>query len=171
MSRFKKNGFYRMADMRSAHQIIPRLWLGDRNAAHDPSFLRTNKITVVFNCTKDIPFSKLVPRAYRIPVDDNLREEEINNMTRWSPEIVAKIIHEYNTGANILVHCFAGMQRSACAVAMTLIALYQQNTDSVIRYIRNKRPVAFFPVANFEKSIRTFDADIHRAMAAKNQGR
>jgi len=76
----------------------------------DASFLRDKGITCVFNCTKDLPFSPVVKRQYRVPVDDNLQPAELKNMERWSPEIVAKLLHEYNNGQTILVHCFAGKQ-------------------------------------------------------------
>jgi hypothetical protein len=57
----------------------------------DSEFLTKNKITVVFNCTKDLPFHPSVKRQYRVPVDDNLQEPEIRNMYIWAPEIVLKL--------------------------------------------------------------------------------
>lgn len=138
-----------------AQQIIPRLWLGNKTAASDPEFLRDKN--VVFNCTKEIPFSPTIPRKYRVPVDDNLAPAEIANMEAWGPEIVYKVIAEYNRGAHILIHCHAGMQRSAAVVAMVLIAMTGRSADDVMKNIRQKRPVAFFPVANFDAAIRGFE--------------
>ena len=103
--------------------IIPRLWLGNRVAAADADFLQKNNITVVFNCTIDLPFQQNVLRKYRLPVDDNLQATEIANMEQWAPEAVYKVLAEYNSGRNILIHCYAGMQRSAALMAMTLIVL------------------------------------------------
>ena len=140
-----------------ANMILPRLWLGNRNSALDDDFLQKNNITVIFNCTKDLPFSHFPTRKYRVPVDDNLQHHEIENMERWAPEIVYKVVSEYNQGRNVLIHCYAGVQRSAAVTAMTLIALSNKSTDEIISYIREKRPVAFFPMANFEKSIRGFE--------------
>jgi hypothetical protein len=143
-----------------AQEIVPRLWLGNRHAALDTTFLRNNKIDVVFNCTKDFPFSPLPTHQYRVPVDDNLEAAEINNMEAWGPEISYKIIAEYKRGAHILIHCHAGMQRSAAAMAMALIAMTGRPADDVMKYIRQKRPVAFFPGANFEKAIRGFERSL-----------
>lgn len=145
------------ASYQHAQEILPRLWLGNKHAALDDDFLRQNNINVVFNCTKDFPFSPRVLRKYRVPVDDNLQPVEIAHMEQWGPEISYKIIAEYNRGERILVHCHAGMQRSAAAVAMTLIAMTRASADDVMKFIRQKRPVAFFPVANFDKAIRGFE--------------
>ena len=148
-----------------AHLIVPRLWLGDREAALDVDFLKREGITTVFNCTKDFPFSPHIKRQYRVPVDDNLRKEELDNMHAWAPEIVTKVLREYNAGHTILIHCHAGKQRSAAVLAMTLIAKTHQSADAAMAYIQQRRPVAFFPQANFERSIRGFEGDLKKARA------
>jgi protein-tyrosine phosphatase len=101
-----------------------------------------------------------------VPVDDNLEPVEINNMRVWAPEIVYKVLREYRAGHTILVHCFAGMQRSAAVVAMTLIVLTKKSPDEIMAKIRELRPIAFFPAANFEKSIRNFDQDFKKELAS-----
>lgn len=141
----------------NANLVLPRLWLGNRPASQDVQWLRQNNITVVFNCTKDIPFAPIRANMYRVPVDDNLQADEIRNMALWSPEIIVKLMKEYNTGANILVHCHAGMQRSAAVVAMLLIAKHHCTTNEAIAYTKSRRPIAFQGAANFEKSIREFE--------------
>lgn len=143
--------------MENANEVIPRLWLGNVKSSVDEDFIRKNNITVVFNCTKNLPFSPMIPVKYRVPVDDNLEEEEIRNMALWSSEISYKMIHEYMNGKTILVHCMAGMQRSAASIAFMLIAYYKLNAVDAMKYIKEKRNVAFHPRANFEKSIEYFE--------------
>lgn len=144
-----------MMSKNDADLIIPGLWLGNRKASMDENFLKKNNIECVFNCTKDQPFHSQIKRRYRVPVDDNLRQEEIRNMELWSYEIVYKLTKEHKQG-NVLVHCHAGMQRSAAVVAMYLIANYNMKKENVIPFIREKRSIAFWPFANFEKSIQGF---------------
>ncbi len=144
-----------------AHEIIPRLWLGNAKASMDDDFIRRNNITVVFNCTKNLPFSPMIPVKYRIPVDDNLEEAEIRNMELWSGEIAYKILTEYTEGKTILVHCMAGMQRSAASVAFTLIALYKIRALDAMKRIKEIRRVAFHPRANFGRAIDYFDRKFH----------
>lgn len=145
----------------NANEIIPRLWLGNVRASQDDQFIKQNNIEVVFNCTKNLPFSPSIPYKYRIPLDDNLEEEEIRNMALWSNEIAFKIIAEYLSGKSILVHCMAGMQRSAASVAMFLIAFQKIRASDAIQFIKQKRPVAFFTQANFGPSIMYFDNKFH----------
>ena len=111
-----------MTDGPDAHEILPGLWLGNKYAALNNRWLKEQDITVVFNCTKDIPFSPIIKKQYRLPVDDNLKAEEIRNMTLWSHEAVYKVLAEYNKNQKVLVHCLAGVQRSATIVGMFLIA-------------------------------------------------
>jgi len=144
-----------------ADEVIPGLWLGSRRAAMDPEYMKERRIRAIFNCTKDIPFDTSIPRQYRVPVDDNLQAAEIRNLELWSYEIVYKISHEMRRaqtdGTAVLVHCAAGMQRSAASIAMYLIATKKMSTDEAIEFIRSKRGIAFRPMANFEKAIRGFE--------------
>jgi rhodanese-related sulfurtransferase len=151
--------------MQNANEIIPRVWLGNRFAAVNEEWLAEKNITVVFNCTKDLPYSPSIKRRYRIPVHDNLEADEINNMTKWSPEIAYKILREYNTGRNILIHCAAGMQRSAAALTIFLITLTGESAPVLMSHIRRKRPIAFVPQANFRKSIEYYDKLYHNDIA------
>lgn len=146
----------------NADQILPNLWLGNLKAAHDEQFLKNADIQVVFNATKDAPFHSSIRRRYRVPVDDNLQESEIRNMELWSYEIVYKLMKEYKEGRPILVHCHAGMQRSPAIVAMFLMTLYRMSADQAKAYIRNKRPIAFLPSANFDKAIRGFERSLSK---------
>jgi hypothetical protein len=135
-----------------ADLILPGLWLGNGKASMDEEFLRKNNISVVFNCTKDLPFHSIIKRRYRVPVDDNLQAEEIRNLELWSYEIIYKLTKEHNLN-NVLVHCYAGMQRSAAVVAMYLIAHKKMKTDEAISYLKEKRPIVFLPYPNFYDAI------------------
>jgi len=143
--------------MSDANLILPRLWLGNKKASMDTEFLTKNNITVVFNCTKDLPFHTGVLHRYRVPVDDNLEDVEIRHMYEWAPEIVFKLLHEYKAGNAILVHCFAGMQRSAAVIALFLMYVAGESSNKTMNFIRKKRPVAFFPAANFLPAIQEFE--------------
>jgi protein-tyrosine phosphatase len=137
----------------NADEILPGLWLGNFQASRDEVFLRTQNIQTVFNCTKDLPFHPSIPNRFRVPVDDNLQEPEIRNMELWSYEILYKLLNEYKKGQPILVHCAAGMQRSAAVVAMFLMISKGMNWEQSYRHIRQRRSIAFFPRSNFEKAI------------------
>jgi protein tyrosine/serine phosphatase len=151
-----------MTDGPDAHEILPGLWLGNRIAALNDRWLKQQEITVVFNCTKDLPFSPIIKKQYRLPVDDNLKAEEIRNMTLWSHEAVYKVLAEYNKNQKVLVHCAAGMQRSATVVGMLLIAMKGMTWQQAISYIQGIRLIAFRDQANFKDSLIAFDTSYHR---------
>lgn len=153
-----------------AHEILPGLWLGNKAASQDIEFLRGNQITAIFNCTKDIPFKQGVNPAmhqYRIPLDDNMQADELRNLEHWSWEVAYKIAKERSAGNRILVHCYAGMQRSAASIAIYLIATYRCTTDEAIVFLKQKRPVAFFGNVNFYQSIKGFEDGFRRMISEK----
>jgi len=148
-----------------AHEILPGIWLGNKAASQDRSWLKQNQIRAVFNCTKDLPFTQGLPiNMYRVPVDDNLQEAEIRNLQHWSWEIIYKLSKEHSAGNPVLVHCFAGMQRSAAVMAMYLISKYRCTTDEAIAYIKMKRPIAFMGNANFYQSIKEFENSLKKIL-------
>ena len=148
-----------------AHEILPGLWLGNKASSEDEDWMRKKNITAVFNATKTLPFAPSVVHQYRLPVDDNLEKLEIDNMERWAPQVLIDLIHERSAGKCVLVHCYAGMQRSAALVAMYLIATQDMSADQAIAFVREKRPVAFFRSVNFEPAIRGFERSFRAAIA------
>ena len=155
-----------MTERKDADLIIPGLWLGNAKASMNENFLKENGITCVFNCTKDQPFHSHTKKRYRVPVDDNLKSEEIRNMELWSYEIVYKLTKEHKQ-ENVLVHCYAGMQRSAAVIAMYLIANYRMKKDNAISFIKRKRSIAFSPFVNFDKAIQGFQDSYEKDIIPK----
>jgi hypothetical protein len=154
-------------DVPDAHEIVPGIWLGNRKAALNDKWLKEKNITTVFNATKDLPFCPTIRKQYRIPVDDNLKPEEIRNMTQWSHEAVFKVLHEHNNGHHILIHCAAGMQRSAAIMAMYMIVTRGISWQQAITYVQGIRPIAFRPSANFKESLIDFDKSYQREILPK----
>ena len=66
-------------------------------------------------------------------------------------------------GDHIYIHCHAGMQRSACVVAAYLIRYYKMTPQEAVYFIRSKRPIAFTPFINFQKSLDNY----HNSLTVK----
>lgn len=151
-----------------ATEVAPRLWLGNRGAALSPAWLAEQGIRAVFNCTKDIPFAPAggaTPpmRRYRVPVDDDLSAAQVAALGDAAPEVVLKLGREYRRGEPVLVHCAAGMQRSAAVCAMFLMAAEGVSAEHAMAYLRSRRPVTFFPSANFAPALRRWEAALAAA--------
>jgi hypothetical protein len=56
----------------------------------------------------------------------------------------------------VLVHCFAGMSRSATIVCAYLLATTSMNTQESIQFVRSKRPIVQ-PNYGFEKQLKTWE--------------
>lgn len=135
------------ASVPNAHQVLPGLWLGNCNAAQDATFLTKAKIGAVTNATKDIPnfFERQGIEYHRVSVDDDLQPHSIQHMAEKIDDAVRFIKQHYLISKRpVLVHCFAGMQRSA-AIVTAFIMKYTPDTDlvKVAAFVRKKRPVAF----------------------------
>jgi protein-tyrosine phosphatase len=165
--------------MEDANLIIPRdasngsLWLGNYKATLDLKFLLEKNISVIVNCTPDIPYiyevfepEKLVGlsqlETYRIPVQDSLLPHDIYLMEQYYhialPFVLKKLLKDKK---NIIINCHAGRQRSASLLALVLFVLIDNNmlphmltlpnkSDStqqlmrnIIKFIIKKRPQAF----------------------------
>lgn len=146
-----------------ANNIIPQIWIGDVHSSQDANFLKTNNIQVIVNCTKDLPnyyepfpIKEVDPqfleenfiKYYRVPVDDNGREEEVKNFWQITNNLVHQVLEDYNKQKNILVHCSAGQQRS-CAFVAFLLTNLGMSGDIAFEKIMEKRPNAF----NFGRQI------------------
>lgn len=143
------------------NEILPNLYLGNINSAENKRFIKEKKIKVIINCTKSIPnyfqFDKDFPdlEYFRIPVDDSLLDEDIESMALYLPQYVKIINTALLQNKPILVHCYAGRQRSACLIAAYLIYKYDYSIDQAYKYIISKRKEAFHygKSFNFHKSL------------------
>lgn len=149
-------------------KISDRIYLGNFNAAADRKFLIDNKIKAVLNCTKDVPNYYANNRNIeymRIPVDDSLKEKDFDLMYQYMPAICEFIYKHADIQKNkILVHCVAGRQRSAIAVAAYLVCKKKLNPHQACAYILSKRPEAFHYglSLNFDQALDKYHKDLNK---------
>lgn len=150
-----------------ADMIIPGLFLGSQDAAEDYNFLKKHNISVVINASNHIPcFHRSKKITYiRVPVDDSLKNYDINKMTAYLPYIIETLRFFHHTmKRNVLVHCAAGVQRSAIIVASYLVKYYNKTPMGAIKFIIKRRPIAFHngQSLNFIDSLNNFHNNIKR---------
>lgn len=158
------------------------LWLGNAKAALNLNYLIDNNISVIVNCSVDIPYiyDILEPEelcknkiclnleTFRIPVFDSLLPHDLYLMEQYFPKVLPFIIQKLITEKkNVFIGCFAGKMRSAAVVAALLYTLKQkENTQEsknkcmkeVIKFIVKCRPQAFrygYKI-NFKQSLENY---------------
>lgn len=137
-------------------EIIPGLWLGNSKASRDIKFIKEHKITAILNCTKDVENVFDGIEYMRIPVDDDLTSAEIASMRKYLPHAVSFIYkNRVLDGGRVLVHCYAGIQRSAMCVLAYLLKTTDLSKEKATALIIRKRPQAFFGgrAINFRASL------------------
>lgn len=149
-------------------KMMDRIYLGNYQAAKDREFFKTKKITAVLNCSKDIPnhFAHNKDIEYmRIPVEDSLKEKDYELMYLYLPCIV-EFIHKHAVigKKNILVHCWAGRQRSAISIAAYLVAKHGMTPRDACKYVLDHRVESwhFGLSLNFQKSLLRFNQDLKK---------
>ena len=147
-------------------KILENLWLGNYRDALNDQFINENGINVVVNCTPNLPFYNKIYFKYRIPVNDDLQDDSMTEMFVAMSHLIPILVKHINRGDRILIHCFAGIQRSAILTMGLLTALSfdqyfangitQESLESYInnikKYMSDCRPIVFTPGMNFKKS-------------------
>lgn len=149
------------------HEIIPNLYIGNINSAKDKSFIKNKKINVIINCTNSIPnyfqFNTDI-EYHRLSVDDSLLDKDIEIMSVALPKYVKIINDALLQKKSVLVHCYAGRQRSACLIAAYLIYKYKYSIDEAYQFIILKRKEAFHygRSFNFHRSLVNYKKNINK---------
>ena len=140
--------------------IEPGLYLGSLDAAQDIRLLERFDITCVLSITDNT-------RSIG-PYRKNINHRKINLPDSCAVEIIHLIpnclqfIHEsLKAGKNILVHCFAGISRSATMVIAYIMVKYSLNFDSAKNLVREKRSCVW-PNQGFERQLKSLDIEIYK---------
>lgn len=134
------------------HEIVEYLHVGSARALQS-----SDHFSMIVNCTTDA-FPTNCTNCIRIPVHDDPDEcEKIVDLVD-STQVLAKIHESILAKKPVLVHCFAGQQRSCAVVALYLIAYHSMTPDQAITHIKKKRRIAFFGQVNFAAAIVYFYA-------------
>ena len=140
-------------------EIISNLYLGGVKALVNTSNT-SPKFSLIVNLIKQTYMSdNTVPECnkfIRLPVNDSPDECDKLLSLIYETQVLEHIHASLQENEPVLVHCFMGIQRSASLVACYLIKYYNMSPDDSIKYIKTKRPIAFFGGANFVNMIEKF---------------
>ena len=141
----------------NATEILPGLWIGNIKSSMDVAFLKDKQIQCIINCTDQHPFvdDPIVKVKYRLPIKDNLDINEIAKLYQSLDEFCEQIkinISMYN----MLIHCYAGKQRSPSLIIAYLMKYANMDLQSAKTALKSKKSDIFEPQFNFEPALQLY---------------
>ncbi|XP_075921457.1 dual specificity protein phosphatase 16-like isoform X2 [Petromyzon marinus] len=126
--------------------ILPHLYLGSQADVLDKGLMSHNGITHVLNASNTCPRPDFVPEScfLRVPVNDSYCEK----ILPWLDRSVDFIEQVKVSDARVLVHCLAGISRSATVAIAYVMKSLGLGSDEAYRFVKEKRP-SISPNFNF----------------------
>ena len=133
-----------------AHEVRPRLWLG-AHAATEPFFLEALGVTHVLNCLDESAVADADVVTLTLNLDDI--ESERVPLARATAFIRCAL----GAGGVVLVHCAAGISRSATCVVAHIVAAERCTVEAALASVRAVRAQAS-PNEGFLAQLCAFEA-------------
>ena len=128
-------------------EILENLYLGSASALN-----HCEKFSLIVNCTTNV-YIKTSVNTIRIPIDDDPYDTNLFLQLLDDTDVLQQINTSINNKEPVLVHCYAGQQRSCALVACYLMKYNNMTPDKAINFIKQKRRIAFFGAVNFISAI------------------
>ena len=136
-------------------EILPNLYLGSIKALGTYDYKAVDYHMIVDLIKHTFLLEKPNPHIYiNLPVHDSPDECDTLLSLIHETQVLEKMHVALQEKKPVLVHCFAGMQRSCALVACYLIKYNNMTPVEAIDYIKSKRPIAFFGNVNFMKTLK-----------------
>ncbi|XP_078076567.1 dual specificity protein phosphatase 8 isoform X1 [Mustelus asterias] len=127
-------------------RILPHLYLGSQKDVLNKDLMAQNGITFVLNASNSCPKPDFISESHfmRIPVNDNYCEK----LLPWLDESVVFIDKAKVSNCRVLVHCLAGISRSATVAIAYIMKTMGLSSDDAYRFVKDRRP-SISPNFNF----------------------
>lgn len=132
-------------------QVIPNLWLGDLPSALDAARLKESNIHSIVSVMRGRVSVHETLIRYQINIDDTEDADVLSHLVA----VISFIQKELEKGRGVLVHCAAGVSRSATVVAAYLMYSQGLDVNAAISVVRVARPT-IEPNANFLSQLKIF---------------
>ncbi|XP_077999934.1 uncharacterized protein LOC144452664 [Glandiceps talaboti] len=135
-------------------KILPFLFIGSQQDVLNQEVMHRNGIEYVLNISKTCPQPEFLPDGHfcRIPVNDNYREK----ILPWFNKTVDFIDKVHSLNGKVIVHCLAGVSRSATVAIAYVMNHLRMSSDDAYRYVKDKRPT-ISPNFNFLGQLLEFE--------------
>ncbi|XP_041833483.1 dual specificity protein phosphatase 16 [Melanotaenia boesemani] len=138
-------------------RILPHLYLGCQRDVLNKDLMQQNDIVYVLNASNTCPKPDFIPESHflRVPVNDSFCEK----ILPWLDRSVEFIEKAKASNARVLVHCLAGISRSATIAIAYIMKRMDMSLDEAYRFVKEKRPT-ISPNFNFLGQLLDFEKKI-----------
>ncbi|XP_026545305.1 dual specificity protein phosphatase 10-like [Notechis scutatus] len=145
--------------------ILPFLYLGNERDAQNLEILLHLNVGHVLNVTTHLPLYHAESgrlRYKRLPATDNNRQD----LRQYFEEAFEFIEEAHQSGKGVLVHCQAGVSRSATIVIAYLMKHTLMTMGDAYKYVKGRRPV-ISPNLNFMGQLLQFETDLNAGVTPR----
>lgn len=145
--------------------ILPFLFLGNEQDAQDLEALRRLNIGYVLNVTTHLPlfhYEKGLLSYKRLPATDSNKQ----NLRQYFEEAFEFIEEAHQCGKGLLIHCQAGVSRSATIVIAYLMKHTRMTMTDAYKFVKGKRPI-ISPNLNFMGQLLEFEEDLNNGVTPR----
>ncbi|XP_038573077.1 dual specificity protein phosphatase 16 [Micropterus salmoides] len=147
-------------------RILPHLYLGCQRDVLNKDLMQQNDIVYVLNASNTCPKPDFIPESHflRVPVNDSFCEK----ILPWLDRSVEFIEKAKASNARVLVHCLAGISRSATIAIAYIMKRMDMSLDEAYRFVKEKRPT-ISPNFNFLGQLLDFEKKIKSPHGAETK--
>uniref|UniRef100_A0ACB8EAT1 Dual specificity protein phosphatase 16 n=1 Tax=Sphaerodactylus townsendi TaxID=933632 RepID=A0ACB8EAT1_9SAUR len=140
-------------------RILPHLYLGCQRDVLNKELMKQNDIGYVLNASNTCPKPDCIPDSHflRVPVNDSFCEK----IFPWLDKSVDFIEKAKASNGRVLVHCLAGISRSATIAIAYIMKRMDMSLDEAYRFVKEKRPT-ISPNFNFLGQLLDFEKKIKK---------
>uniref|UniRef100_A0A8C5WHQ5 Dual specificity phosphatase 16 n=2 Tax=Leptobrachium leishanense TaxID=445787 RepID=A0A8C5WHQ5_9ANUR len=138
-------------------RILPHLYLGCQRDVLNKELMQQNEIGFVLNASNTCPKPDYICDSHflRVPVNDSFCEK----ILPWLDKSVDFIERAKASNGRVLVHCLAGISRSATIAIAYIMKRMDMSLDEAYRFVKEKRPT-ISPNFNFLGQLLDFEKKI-----------
>uniref|UniRef100_UPI00398E3965 dual specificity protein phosphatase 10 isoform X2 n=1 Tax=Pristiophorus japonicus TaxID=55135 RepID=UPI00398E3965 len=145
--------------------ILPFLFLGNEQDAQDIEKMQRMNIGYIINVTTHLPlyhYEKGIFHYKRLPATDSNKQ----NLRQYFEEAFEFIEEAHQCGKGLLIHCQAGVSRSATIVIAYLMKHTRMTMTDAYKFVKGKRPI-ISPNLNFMGQLLEFEEDLNNGVTPR----
>ncbi|KAM9221450.1 dual specificity protein phosphatase 8 [Dugong dugon] len=148
-------------------RILPHLYLGSQKDVLNKDLMTQNGISYVLNASNSCPKPDFICESHfmRIPVNDSYCEK----LLPWLDKSIEFIDKAKLSSCQVIVHCLAGISRSATIAIAYIMKTMGMSSDDAYRFVKDRRP-SISPNFNFLGQLLEYERSLKLLAALQGDG-